>query len=133
MISTKSYRCTLSNCNRSFDTQKGLVWHQRRDANHNPNITFTRPQAKLFNTAGNKRHSIPYEFSKIAESGKEKKKLGGPQYVDVDILKSMLSSNNSTGNELDNNYYGLGDKDFDEDEDENENDLTIIRNNGNHS
>ena len=111
MISKKSYRCTLSNCNRSFDTQKGLVWHQRRDANHNPNITFTRPQAKLFNTAGNKRHSIPYEFSKIAESGKEKKTLVGPQYVDADILKSMISFNNSTGSEVDANYCGLGNTD----------------------
>ena len=31
----------------------------------------------------------------------------GVQYVDVDILKNILSSNNSTGSVLDVNYYCL--------------------------
>jgi len=53
-----------------------------------------------------------------------KKTLVGPQYVDVDILKSMLSPYNSIGSEFDDSYYGLG---FDGDlDDEFENDETVI-------
>jgi len=49
-----------------------------------------------------------------------KKTLGGPQYVDVVILKSMLSPNNSTGSEFDDSYYGLGIVGDLDDEDEND-------------
>jgi hypothetical protein len=113
----KKYKCTFPYCNRYFDTEKGLLYHEQRDYKHNPNQSFIKF------AGGNKRHSIPYESSKIAESNREKKTLVGPQYVDVDILKSMVSANNSTGNEIDNNYYGLGNDEVDEDD---ENDDTII-------
>ena len=74
MISKKSYKCTFPNCSRSFESEKGLFWHVQRDASHNPNLTFTKYK---FNTSGNKRHSIPYESSNFAESGKEKKNSVG--------------------------------------------------------
>jgi len=50
--------------------------------------------------------------------------LGGPQYVDVVYLKSMLSPNNSTGIEFDDSYYGLGI--YGDLDDEDETDETII-------
>lgn len=115
----KKYKCTFPYCDRYFDSQKALLLHENKDARHNPNLTYSN---KFI--GGNKRHSIPYESSKNVESNKVKKTLGGPQYVDVDILKSMLSPNNSTGSEFDDSYYGLGiDGDLD---DEDENDETII-------
>ena len=61
------YKCTFPNCNRSFESHKGLVFHQQRDYRHNPNQSFIKFDG------GNKRHSIPYESSKIAESSREKK------------------------------------------------------------
>jgi len=53
--------------------------------------------------------------SKNTESKREKKTLVGPQYIDIDISKSMPNSNNSTVGELDNNYGGLGNDEFDDD------------------
>ena len=115
----KRYKCTFPYCDWYFDTHKALFLHEKKDARHNPNLPFTKF------SGGNKRHSIPYESSKnIDNSNKEKKIQVGPQYVDVDILKSMFISNNSTGNQIDISYYDLGNDELDEEDDEN--DDTII-------
>lgn len=104
----KRYYCRYPNCNRSFITQKGLVCHEERDPAHNSNKpSFTTNTDDGDGNNNKKRHSIPYESSKIAENiNLSKKTLGGPRYVDLDILRSVISNNydNSTsgGDELTN-------------------------------
>jgi len=103
---------------RYFESQKALLLHENTDARHNLKLTYNKF------IGGNIRHSIPYESSKNVESNKVKKTLGGPLYVNVDILKSMLSPINTSGSVFDYSYYGFGvDGDLD---DEVEKDETII-------
>ena len=74
------FYCTIPNCKRSFDTERGLFYHETREPDHNPNkrcyeeppSSFSSP--RLFN--GNKRRNdiqIPYEVSLISESESYKK------------------------------------------------------------
>jgi len=75
--------CTSLNCGRTFDSKKGLIYHERGDARHNPNETFN----KFNKVSGNKRHLIPYESSKDIERKNAQKRIAeGPHFIDVDIL-----------------------------------------------
>jgi len=82
---------------------KKLIYHERSNPRHNPYKTFN----KFNNASGNKRHSIPYELVMILKGEMHRKKNAtGPQYVDVDILKSIINNGNSNGSEFDDNYCG---------------------------
>ena len=91
------YCCTLPICTRSFDTKKGLYWHEIKDPIHNPNRTYVSEKSSGLSNSGNKNknrsynYEIPYEGgnSEIVD-GLHKKKSKGPKCIDVDILSSML-------------------------------------------
>jgi len=72
-------------------------------------------------------YSIPYESSKDVKRQKCKEKMAsGPQYVDINISKSMADYNNYA---IDENYYGsssVDNKDEDGDETIDETDEKIL-------
>ena len=96
---TNKYICSYPNCGLSFKNQRGVLIHERRDPGHNPSMLINR----FSNGGGNKRHQIPYEYSKDVERNLPKKIATGPQFVDTDILNSMINCNNSN---VDENYFG---------------------------
>jgi len=62
---------SFPNCGRTFYSKKGLIYHERSDARHNPNKIFNK-----FNKAsGNKRRSIPYESSNDIKGEMHRKEL----------------------------------------------------------
>jgi len=114
------FYCTLPNCKRSFDTERGLFYHETRDPDHNPNKRYEEPPfscslSRLPN--GNKRRHdipIPYEVSSISESERYKKTLSGPRYIDADIFNSMIDKNDNNSNDFDNNDDDSDDSNEDE-------------------
>ena len=93
---TNKYICSYPNCGLSFKNQRGVLIHERRDPGHNPSMLINR----FSNGVGNKRHQIPYEYSKDVERNLPKKIATGPQFVDMDILKSMIDCNNSNVDDI---------------------------------
>ena len=73
------FYCTIPNCKRSFDTERGLFYHETRDPDHNPNKRYEEPPFSCSSSRlpnGNKRRHdipIPYEVSSISESERYKK------------------------------------------------------------
>ena len=104
MISTLQWICSYPNCGRNFPSKRSLPFHEKCDPRHNPEkIIGNRFSNHADGGAGNKRHSIPYEFSKDVERNEQKIMASGPQYVDLlTVLKSMIAYNNVT---FDENCY----------------------------
>ena len=119
---TNKYICSYPNCGLSFKNQRGVLIHERCDPGHNPSMLINR----FSNGGGNKRHQIPYEYSKDVERNLPKKIATGPQFVDVDILNSMINCNNSN---VDENYFGYISDDDDDEGDETNIGMTEILHN----
>ena len=68
---TNKYICSYPNCGLSFKNQRGVLIHERCDPGHNPSMLINR----FSNGGGNKRHQIPYEYSKDVERSIPKKLL----------------------------------------------------------
>ena len=97
------FHCTLPNCKRSFDTERGLFQHETRDPDHNPNKRYEEPPSSRLPNVNKRRHDIPipYEVSSISESARYKKTLSGPRYIEADILQSMIEEDNNNSNDFD--------------------------------
>ena len=119
---TNKYICSYPNCGLSFKNQRGVLIHERCDPRHNPSMLINR----FSNGGGNKRHQIPYEYSKDVERNIPKKIATGPQFVDMDILNSMINCNNSN---VDENYFGYISDDDDDEGDETNIGMTEILHN----
>ena len=85
----KKFCCTLPNCNRSYDTQRGLYYHKIRDPMHNRNISYTSR-----NIIGNKRHSpiISNETDYNPEDNSRKKSITGPTSIDTAIMSNVMEA-----------------------------------------
>ena len=84
----KKFCCTLPNCNRSFDTQRGLYYHKIRDPMHNRNISYTSR-----NKIGNKRHfPISNETDYNPEDNSRKKSITGPTSIDTAIMSNVMEA-----------------------------------------
>ena len=85
----KKFCCTLPNCNRSYDTQRGLYYHKiREDPMHNRNISYTSR-----NKIGNKRHfPISNEIDYNPEDNSRKKSITGPTSIDIAIMSNVMEA-----------------------------------------
>ena len=84
----KKFCCTLPNCNRSYDTQRGLYYHKIRDPMHNRNISYTSR-----NKIGNKRHfPISNETDYNPEDNSRKKSITGPTSIDIAIMSNVMEA-----------------------------------------
>ena len=71
---TYKYICSYSNYGLYFKNQRGVLFNERCDPGHNPSMLINR----FSNGGGNKRHQIPYEYSKDVERNIPKKIATGP-------------------------------------------------------
>ena len=103
------FYCTLPNCKQSFDTERGLFYHEnRRSSIHNRNRCYeVEPPSFSSLTlphSNKRRHDdipIPYEVSLISENENYKKNRRGIRYIDADILKSMIEKKDNNSNDFD--------------------------------
>jgi len=94
----KVFYCTLPNYKWSFDTERGLYYHENRIGPiHNRNKCYeVEPPSSSYSTLphSNKRRNydipISYEVSLISENENYKKPRRGIRYIDADILKGMM-------------------------------------------
>jgi len=99
-----SFICSFPNCGRSFDSQKGLFWHQRKDLSHNLEKSYT-------NITGNIRHQIFYESHNSLDHTtsrlhKKARPASGVQYIDLDQMKDALIHSSDDDNDYDTQRLG---------------------------
>ena len=106
------FYCNLQNCQRSFTTfNNGLHQHKIKDPLHNPNKIYS------YSSTVKKRlledSQIPYEGANSDwVNSAHKKTPKGPQYVDVDILNSILIEERKKSNDGGENV--IPDEDFED-------------------
>ena len=84
----KKFCCTLPNCDRSFDTQRGLYQHTKLDPVHNRNKSYASR-----NKIGNKRHfPISNQTDYNPEDNSRKKSITGPTSIDTAIMSNVMEA-----------------------------------------
>jgi len=77
--------CRFPNCGRTFDSKKGLIYHERSDARHHLNKTLY----KYNEVRGNKRLLIPCESSNDFERRNAQKRIAtGPSFSEQVVVLS---------------------------------------------
>ena len=118
------FYCSIPNCKESFDTERGLYYHENRSLIHNINKCYElEPPPSSSSSSRLPHHSnkrrrhdipVPYEVSLISENENYKKTRRGIRYIDADIIQSMIEKKDNNSNDFD---------DEDDDSDDNEDEL----------
>ena len=84
----KKFCCTLPNCDRSFDTERGLYQHTKLDPIHNRNKSYASR-----NKIGKKWHfPISNETDYNPEDNSRKKSITGPTSIDTAIMSNVMEA-----------------------------------------